>query len=210
MALTRKMLTALGIDDTKAEQIIDAHTETVDGLKNQIAELKDKTGGDGDLQKKLEESEKKVAEYEQKITSLEQGDGYKEKYTKLDGEFKEFKKTVDAEKQHANREAAYRTALKEAGVSEKRIDSIVKLKKADIDALEFDGDKIKDADKLSDSIKSEWSDFIVTHHDEGGKPVDHPEPGKPITSESLKGMSVEDINKNWDAVKTTLKSVKGD
>ena len=33
MALTRKFLSALGIEEEKAEQIIAAHTETVDGLK---------------------------------------------------------------------------------------------------------------------------------------------------------------------------------
>ena len=34
MALTRKMLKAMGIEDDKIDQIIEAHTETVDGLKS--------------------------------------------------------------------------------------------------------------------------------------------------------------------------------
>ena len=33
MSLTRKMLRAMGIEDDKADQIIDAHAETVDALK---------------------------------------------------------------------------------------------------------------------------------------------------------------------------------
>jgi hypothetical protein len=33
MALTRKMLKAMGIEEEKIEQIIEAHAETVDGLK---------------------------------------------------------------------------------------------------------------------------------------------------------------------------------
>ena len=33
MALTRKMLKAMGIEDEKIDQIIEAHTETVDALK---------------------------------------------------------------------------------------------------------------------------------------------------------------------------------
>ena len=33
MALTRKMLKAMGIEEDKIEQIIEAHSETVDSLK---------------------------------------------------------------------------------------------------------------------------------------------------------------------------------
>ena len=33
MALTRKMLGAMGIEDDKADQIIEAHAETVDALR---------------------------------------------------------------------------------------------------------------------------------------------------------------------------------
>ena len=33
MALTRKFLKALGIEDEKVDEIISAHTETVDALK---------------------------------------------------------------------------------------------------------------------------------------------------------------------------------
>ena len=33
MALTRKMLKAMGIEDEKIEQIIEEHVESIDGLK---------------------------------------------------------------------------------------------------------------------------------------------------------------------------------
>ncbi|MEE8717538.1 MAG: hypothetical protein SOI24_10925 [Coriobacteriales bacterium] len=38
MALTRKMLRAMGIEDEKADEIIEAHAETVDALKQRIAD----------------------------------------------------------------------------------------------------------------------------------------------------------------------------
>ena len=41
MALSRRMLTAMGITAEQIEQIIEAHTETVSGLKQQIADLGD-------------------------------------------------------------------------------------------------------------------------------------------------------------------------
>lgn len=74
MAITRKFLKAMGIEDDKIEQIIDAHTETVDGLKADIdkyredaleladvqKELNDlKAAGDGGLQKALDDLQKK-------------------------------------------------------------------------------------------------------------------------------------------------------
>ena len=35
MALTRKMLKAMGIEEDKIDQIIEAHSETVDALKDE-------------------------------------------------------------------------------------------------------------------------------------------------------------------------------
>ena len=40
MALTRKLLRSLGIDDEKIETIIDAHGETVEALKKELADYK--------------------------------------------------------------------------------------------------------------------------------------------------------------------------
>ena len=53
MALTRKFLKAMGIEDEKAEEIISAHVETVNGLK----------GERDDLQEQLEDEKKAFAEY---------------------------------------------------------------------------------------------------------------------------------------------------
>ena len=49
--------------------------------------------------------------------------------------------------------------LKAAGVSEKRHGAIIKL--TDLKSLELDKDgKIKDAEKRTEEIKSEWADFV--------------------------------------------------
>lgn len=40
MALSRKMLKAMGIEDEKIDQIIEAHSETVDSLKEQVSAYK--------------------------------------------------------------------------------------------------------------------------------------------------------------------------
>ena len=53
MALTRKFLTALDIDNAKIEEIITAHTETVEALKSEISEYKAKINNFDDISKEL-------------------------------------------------------------------------------------------------------------------------------------------------------------
>ena len=55
MALTRKMLKAMGIDDDKADEIIDAHAETVSSLKKQVDDARASSGNAETLQKEVNE-----------------------------------------------------------------------------------------------------------------------------------------------------------
>jgi hypothetical protein len=100
---------------------------------------------------------------EDKATGAEK---WKTKYEALKEDFDTYKRDVSAKETKATRENAYRALLKEAGVSEKRIDKVLKV--SDIDNLEMDEDgKFKDADKLIKDIKEEWSDFIVSSGTKG-------------------------------------------
>lgn len=100
---------------------------------------------------------------EDKATGAEK---WKTKYEALKEDFDTYKKDVSAKETKATRENAYRALLKEAGVSEKRIDKVLKV--SDIDDLEMGEDgKFKDADKLIKDIKEEWSDFIVSSETKG-------------------------------------------
>lgn len=100
---------------------------------------------------------------EDKATGAEK---WKTKYEALKEDFDTYKKDVSAKETKATRENAYRALLKEAGVSEKRIDKVLKV--SDIDDLEMGEDgKFKDADKLIKDIKEEWSDFIVSSGTKG-------------------------------------------
>ena len=149
MALTRKMLKAMGIEDDKVDQIIEAHAETVDGLKADISKYKGDAEKLPSVQKELDDI--KAA-----------GDGGWESKAK-DWEKKYNDLVADNQKKEtqAAKEKAYRGLLKEAGVADKRIESIMKVTKMDDITLDKDG-KIKDAETLKTSIKTEWSDFIST------------------------------------------------
>lgn len=55
MVLTRKMLKAMGIDDDKTDEIIDAHAETVSSLKKQVDDARASSGNAEALQKEVDE-----------------------------------------------------------------------------------------------------------------------------------------------------------
>lgn len=184
MALSRKFLTALGIDEDKADEIIKAHTETVDALKEQAEGNKTDAA-------ELEKLKEQVKSLKADLAEADKSD-WEKKYNDLKTEYDGYKTEVENKATHSAKEAAYKRLLLDAGISEKRIATILKV--SDIDGVELDKEgNIKSADKLTDSIKEEWADFIVTEHKEGA------ETSKPPASEGKGGtMTKEDIMKIRD------------
>lgn len=152
MAFTRKMLKDLGIEGEVIDKIIEEHRGTVDSLKDELDNLRAEIDSAKDIKKELD----KLKEESQKK------DSYKEKYDDLKKEFDKFKADTEGEKVTARKSDAYKKALKEAGISEKRIESVMRLAKADgfIDKLEFDGENVKELDKIKDTIKNTYGDYI--------------------------------------------------
>lgn len=148
MALTRKFLKALGIEDEKIDQIIEAHTDTVDGLK-QYKEDAEKLP---EIQSQLDEAKKKLKKFED--------DGFEKKYNDLQTEFNNYKDTEEKAKTAEKKKSAYREILKKAGISEKRFDAILRI--TDLDKIELDDKgEIKDSKTVEDSVKKEWQEFVV-------------------------------------------------
>lgn len=163
MALTRKFLSALGVEEEKAEQIIQAHVDTLEPIKTERDKYKEAYENLPAIQKELEELKAKTAGE----------DPYKEKFEALQKEYNDFKADVEAKATTAKKETAFRKILKDIGIPEKRIDAVLKV--SDISKLELDGEgKIKDGDKLKESLKTEWSDFITTTTSEGAKTPNPP------------------------------------
>lgn len=165
MALTRKFLSALGIEEEKADQIITAHSETVDGLKAERDKYKEEAEKNNAAKAELDELKKKQ----------DGEDPYKEKFEKLQKEYNDYKADVEAKATTAKKESAFKKLLKDIGIPEKRIDSVMKVSGESISKLELDDEgKIKDGDKLKESLKTEWSDFIPTTSTEGVKTATPP------------------------------------
>lgn len=165
MALTKKMLQAMDIPEDKIEQILDAHGESVNGLTAKRDELQEQLDKANEEVKRLANVEKDLAKANAK---LEEADETAEKLKTLQVEYDKYKESAEAKEILVSKEKAYRKLLSDSGVSEKRLDSIIKV--TDLNALEVDKDgSFKDSDKLAEQIKSEWADFIVTKSKQGAE-----------------------------------------
>lgn len=180
MAITRKLLKGMGLTEEQQDTIIEAHTDTVNGLKADVDRYKADAEKLPAVQKELNDLKGKG------------DDGYKAKYESEHKAFENYKKTVDAEKTTAAKEKAVEAVLKKIGVSEKRLQSVAKLAKADglLDALELDDDgAVKEVDKLEKSLKDSYSEYITTTSTKG---ADTPTP--PANSVGAK-LTMADIYK---------------
>ena len=167
MGFTRKFLSAMGIEADKVDEIINAHIEVVDGLKEERDNFKKDAEKLADVEKKLTKAEEKLAKNGEGETVS------KEDYDKLKKEYDDYKADITAKNTRTEKENAFRELLKSAGVSEKRLNAIIKV--SDIDGLELDKDgKIKDAEKHTENVKSEWADFIETTTTKGAKTATPP------------------------------------
>ena len=156
MSLTRKMLKAMGIEEEKIDQIIEAHTDTVDGLKSDLSKYKTDAEKLPDVQKELDELKAKG------------DDGWKEKHDKLKGEFDAYKKDVEAKETHNKKVEAYKAILKDANLSEKGIEKAVKY--AEWDKIELDADgKLKGANDHIKAAREEWAEYVTTTTTTGAK-----------------------------------------
>ena len=183
MAFTRKMLKAMGIEDEKIDQIIDAHSETVDALKADRDAYKEDAAKLAAVQKELDELKAKG------------DDGYKAKYEAEKAAHDALKADIAAKETKKAKTDAYRELLKGANIDEKRIATILRAEAPTIDKIELDADgKIKNAEQYTQSIKSDWADFIVTQSAKGANTATPPAHGGAATTKTK-----EDILKIKDA-----------
>ncbi len=164
MALTRKFLQAMDIPAEKIEEIIAAHTETISAIKEERDSFK--AGAD-----RLPDVEKKLEAANAELEKIKAGD-WEKKFTDIKAEYESYKTDTETKAVKAAKEAAYRKLLLEAGISDKRVATVLKV--SDVDGITLDKDgNITDSEKLTESIKTEWADFIAT---EGKKGAETPAP----------------------------------
>ena len=182
MALTRKFLTAMGIDGDKIDEIITAHSETVNALKEQRDSYKADAG-------KLPTVERELNDLKEKVKDNGENP-FEQKYNELKQEFSDYKENIEIEKLNAKKTSSAAKMLKDIKVSDSVVEQLAKMVISDI---EFDDDgKVKNADTLKEGYKERFADFLVKTETRGAGAENPPVENDPIDTEK---MSDEDYYK---------------
>ena len=184
MALTRKFLEALGIEQAKIDEIISAHTEVTDSLKADRDSYKEKA-------EKYDQTKTELDKAKSELDKVSK-DEYKTKYESLEAEFNKYKTDIAEKEVKGRKKEAYKKMLKEIGVNEKSIDAILKVK--DLNTIKLDDKgEIVDVDTLKESEKKDWEGFIIKSEVGGQDPSTPPDNDKEKIDVS--NMSMEDYIK---------------
>ena len=194
MALTRKSLKAMGLTDEQVDSIIEMHSETVDGLKEQVKTYKADAEKLPNVQKELDDL--KAA-----------GDGgFKEKFEKEHSDFENFKKTIQEKETKAAKESAAKAFFESKGITGNSLEIAMRGSSAEIAALELDGEKIKDSSALDALVNGTFKALVSTTTTKGANTPNPPvtTPNKAYSADDIRKMSPAEINKNWDSIKASL------
>lgn len=191
MSITRKLLKGMGLTDEQQDTIIEAYTDAINAIKDERDAYKADAEKLADVQKQLDD-----------LKGADDG-GWEKKYNALKSEYDEYKNDQDAKALHNAKENAVRAILRDIGVSEKRIDKVIKL--CDVDGIELDENGgVKDAETLKASLSAEWSDFIVTTETKGANVANPPanNGGATMTKEQI--MNIKDAGERQRAIAQNL------
>ena len=136
MALTRKSLKAMGLTDEQVDSIVEMHTETVDGLKADVAKYKGDAEKLPTVQRELDDLKAKG------------DDGWKEKHDKVQKDFADYKADIAAKETKVAKEKAVRAYFESKNIEGANLNIAMRSSTAEIDAIELDGESIKDTSAL--------------------------------------------------------------
>lgn len=205
MALTRKMLKAMGIEEDVIEQIIDAHTESVDALKKQRDGFKAEAEKAGELTDELEKVRKQLKEAEESTEYDELETKYNAEHKeleklqkaneKLQNEFDKYKEQTEATENKRVKTDAYRSLLEKAGVAQKYVGAVLRI--ADLEKLELDEEgNVKDADEMVKKVQEEYPEFVTKTETKGANPENPPT--KNPTAEGVSARAQKIIQEHYE------------
>lgn len=148
MALTRKLLKGMGLTDEQVDTIIEAHGDTVDGLKEDIQRYKTDAEKLPGVQKELDDLKK------------DNGNDFKARYEKERQDFQAYKDGIAKKEAAAAKEKAARAYFESKGIPAKSMGLVIRGAKGEIESLELDGEKIKDASALDSLLDGDYKGLI--------------------------------------------------
>lgn len=195
MPLTNALLKSMGIEGDQRDQIMAEHQATLQSIKDERDELRDKAAKVADLEGQIEalkaadESDEWKAKCEQAEADAEKAradaeklqgeiDTIKAAKDKLQGEFDAYKGDVAAEKANAEKLELYKGLLRDIGLDEKRVEKAARLKP--LDELSVEDGKLAGYEELKASEADEWAEFIPQPQGAHGQNVPNPPKGENV------------------------------
>lgn len=157
MALTREFIRKLA-----KESDVELPKEFIDGIITEHTTARDAYAED-------QVKDALAKQPETKAENVKDSDEYKT----LKKSFDDYKAEVAEKETKAKKEAAYRTILKDAGLSEKGVEKAIKYAEWDKIELEEDG-KLKGANDHIKSVKEEWAEYVTTKTTTGANTANPP------------------------------------
>lgn len=183
---TRKTLAALGINEEQAQVLIDMHQEEMTKVKSERDNaLAERDAANAEKGKSAEA----MAEVEGLKAKLEALQAKADEASKVQASFDAYRTQIETEKTTAKKKTALDALLKGAGVERDSFRQTL-LKGWDIDGIQLDENGgIVDADKLTETVKADFSDFIATRQTNGTPPNTPPKSGNQEPEDDfLKGL----------------------
>ena len=186
MALTRKLLKGMGLTDEQVDTIIEAHTDTVDGLKADVAKYRPDAERLQGVQKELDD-----------LRAAGDG-GYKDRYEKEHSAFESYKADITAKESRAAREKAVRAYFEDKRVTGANLEIAMRgVGQAEpgrtcYRRIEHETSRHR-LERLISSVFRGFPENFCRHclH-------------RCRSAEQIRGMSAAEINANWDGIKASL------
>ncbi len=193
MSLTRKFLASKGIDADVIDEIIQAHVETVNSLKDKLDEAeKYKAKAD-----KYDDAEEELTKLKEEVAKNSDKD-----YEALKKEYDDFKADVERKETKVATEKAVKAYLKEKNITDEgNLEIFMRGSRDEIEAAELTNDgKIKDTKPFDDLIAGTYAKFVESSQQKG---ADTPRPphstgGTKMTKEEI--MKIKDHSERQKAI----------
>lgn len=183
MALTRRFLSALGIEAEKVDEIITAHTESINALKEDRDKYKVDAERLPEIQKELDDLKASVNDNSEEV--------WKKKYEDEHNAFEGYKKDIVEKEAIRSVKEAYKELLKSNNIDESRISAILKVTDFKEMKLNEDG-KFENETKLIEGINSEWAGFKKSTGSSGADVDNPPGNGDTMTKEAFEKMPLSE------------------
>ena len=157
MSFGRKLMKTMGLSEEQQDALMEEHMAVVNGFKESLAQA----------QAEAEKYKAEAAKLPDLQTKYDAVKGYKERYETEHSEFESYKSKETERARLGKVEKAFRKLLEAENINPKRFDAVIRLTDLTKMELEEDGETLKNAERLRENIKTEWSDYRTTTENKG-------------------------------------------